>query len=227
MGFKRISHLENYPTGSELTKMLTGIGIKIGNNDYIKNVNIEDTLISGVIEGVSGDYRVLSLITNWIEIHHEIVNADRLFRAVSVINEKKVKAYFANLSFIMAKDPRFKKFRSIYKGERQLLGLTDDYSYLVKKHGEDERFSNGKLIVANYTLRNRKEDVMSIQEMAKFHRVYYYRLLIGPVYRADMIGYLTLRSELSASELAKATYGSFATAWEVLKTFNLLNLKAG
>lgn len=226
MGFKRIVNLEKYPSGVELTKMLTGLGIKLGGSDYTKNVNIEDTLIAGVVEGVSGDYRVLSLITNWIEIHHEIVNADRLFRAVNVIKEKKVKAYFANLSCIIAKDSRFKKFKSLYKGERIFLGLTDDYNFLVKKNGEDERFLNSKLIVANHTLRNRKEDIFSIKEMAKFHRIYYYRLLIGPTYRADMIANLTLKSDLTASELAKSTYGSFATAWDVLKIFNLLNINS-
>lgn len=226
MGFKRIVSLEQYPTGLDLTRMLTGIGIKIGDSDYIKNANIEDTLIAGALEGVAGDYRVLSLVTTWIEIHHQVLNADRLFRAVSAVKEKKLRAYFSNLNFLLPKDPRFKKFKSLYKGEKVILGLTDDYSYLVKKHGEDERFSSGKLVVAKHTLRNRKEDILPVQEMAKFHRLYYYRLLIGPVYRADMVGTLALNSVLSPSELAKATYGSFATAWEVVKNFDFLDLKA-
>jgi hypothetical protein len=41
------------------------------------------------------------------------------------------------------------------------------------------------------------------------------RILIGPTYRADMWSALDDDSQLSAAELARRTYGSFATAWHV------------
>ena len=226
MSFKRIINIENYLQGAELTIALAGIGIKIGTEKISKNVNIEDTLIAGVIEGIKGDYRVLSLITNWIEIHFERINVDRLYRAVMPVSDLKVRCYFSSLHCILKNDSRFKKFKSLYKGERLLLGLTKEYAFLVNKNKEDFRFEKSKLIVATNTLRNRKDDIYSVQELSKHHRIYYYRLLIGSSYRADMIAHLSLNSELNASELAKKTYGSFATAWDVVRDFRYLDLKA-
>lgn len=225
MSFKRTISIETYFQGAELTSAMAAIGIKIGSEKNFKNVNIEDTLIAGAIEGINGDYRVLSLITNWIEVHYERINVDRLYKAVKIISDIKVRCYFSSLHWIFKNDARFKKFKSLYKGERILLGLSKEYSFLVHRNKEDSRFEKSKLIVAKNTLRNRKEDIYSIQELSRHHKVYYFRLLIGPSYRADMVAHLTLDSELSPSELAKKTYGSFATAWDVVRDFKNLDLK--
>jgi hypothetical protein len=47
--------------------------------------------------------------------------------------------------------------------------------------------------------------------------------MIGPTYRADMWAALDTDPDQSAAELARRTYGSFATAWHVRRDFGLLN----
>ncbi len=226
MSFKRIIATDAYQTGLLLTRSMIAVGIKIGDRNTKENVNIEDALIAGVIEGLSGDYRTLSLITNWIEIHAERINVDRLYRATKILKDIKVKCYFSALAYLLKTDSRFNKFKSLHKGDRILLGLTSEYSFLVKKHGEDLRFEKSKLVVAKHTLRDRKDDILSVQQLSKYHTTYYYRLLIGPSYRADMVAQLSLNPTLTATELAQKTYGSFATAWDVIQDFKYLNLKA-
>ena len=48
------------------------------------------------------------------------------------------------------------------------------------------------------------------------------RVLLGPSYRADMWAALDANPALSAAELARRTYGSFATAWHVLQDWAVL-----
>jgi hypothetical protein len=223
MSFKRVSALSKYPTNNELTKNLIGIGFKIG-GEKEQNPNIEDTIIAAAIEGIRGDYRVLSLLSDWIELHQEIINIDRLVRALKEIQDKKVKAYFSAIGFFLKKDSRFKKLIPLYKGEPLLLGLDSSYSFLIKRNKEDPRFIGSKLIVANGTLRKRPEDVLNPNELAKYHKDYYYRTLIGPSFRADMISLFLREKNLSPSELARKCYGSFATAWQVISDLKTLSL---
>ena len=186
------------------------------------NANIEDCLIAAATEGVNGDFRTLSLLTDWFFIHHKFVNIDRLIRALKKIKEPKVKCYFSAIGLGLQKDNRYKKISKIYRGEALLLGLNTEYRFLIKRNGEDERFIGSKFLVANKTLRSRPEDILTSKELALKHQDYYYRILIGPSYRADMISQYLNNSSLTASQLAKNTYGSFATAWEVMKDINLL-----
>lgn len=227
MSFKRIISTDIYQTGLPLTRSLIAIGLKIGDHNVQENMNIEDTLIAGAIEGLHGDYRILSLITNWIEIHFERINVDRLYRAIKILKNVKLSCYFSALAYLLKADARFNKFKLLYKGDRLLLGLTKEYHFLVKKHGEDLRFEKSKFIVAKHTLRDRKDDILSVKQLSMHNRTYYYRLLIGPSYRADMMAQLSLNPTLTATELAKKTYGSFATAWDVIQDFKYLNLKSG
>ena len=64
-------------------------------------------------------------------------------------------------------------------------------------------------------LRERESDILSPQELASRHPAYRWRILVGPTYRADMLAHLENNPGLSASELARLAYGSFATAHEV------------
>src|ERR1700730_6495976 len=65
-------------------------------------------------------------------------------------------------------------------------------------------------------------DVLSPADLAKRHRAYHFRIMIGPSYRADMWAALESNPELSTAELARKTYGSFATAWRVKREFAVL-----
>ena len=71
-------------------------------------------------------------------------------------------------------------------------------------------------------LRDRAADVQPPAELARRHRAYRCRVLIGPSYRADMWAALADDPALSAAALARKTYGSFATAWRVRRDFALL-----
>jgi hypothetical protein len=221
MAFKRIQYLEEYPNGNELTKKLIGIGFKLGGNPE-PNQNIEDCLIAAGLEGIEGDFRTLSLLTDWFSIHHGFVNIDRLTRAVNNIKDPKLKCYFSAIGKILYKSPGFKKLAKVYRGEPLYLGLGSGQKFLISRNGEDERFSGTKLLVAKNTLRSRPEDILSSNELSRIHKDYYYRVLIGPSYRADMVSQYLNDPTLTASQLAKKTYGSFATAWEVMKHINLL-----
>lgn len=219
MGFKRIIALEDYPKGSELTSKLIGIGFKIGGTKE-RNPNIEDTLIGASIEGMTGDYRILSLLTDWIFIHYEILNTDRLFRALLELNNQRVNAFFSSIALNFSNDSRFKKIHQLYKGQRVYLDQNKSYEFLVSRNGEDERFNKTKLIVATGTLRTRPEDIATPTEMVQLHKDYYYRTLIGPSFRADMVSCFLREKNISASDLARKCYGSFATAYQVIKDMN-------
>lgn len=45
---------------------------------------------------------------------------------------------------------------------------------------------------------------------------------MGPTYRADLWAVLETDPDLSAADLARAAYASFASAWQVKRDFNLL-----
>lgn len=221
MSFKRITALAEYPKNEELTKKLIGIGFKIG-GEKEENPNIEDTIIAAAIEGCGGDYRVLSILTDWLEIHKEVINVDRLVMASKEIRNQKVRAYFSAIGFRFKKDSRFKKLIQVYKEKPVFLGIDSSYPFLVQRNGEDQRFLNSKLIVAKGTIRERKEDVSTPIELAKAHEDYYYRILIGPSFRADMVSLFLRDKNISPSELARKCYGSFASAWQVVTDMKMI-----
>lgn len=213
---------DSYFTGKSLTGRMVGIGFKLTAPAEL-NPNIEDTLIAAAIEGMGGDFRVLSLLTDWFEVHYQRVNVDRLSRALKELNNKRVNAYFSGIGMWLKKDRRFRKIEDLYIGERISLGLNGDYKFLAKRNGEDERFVDGPLLVANGNLRRRIHDIASPEELAKKHGDYFYRVLVGATYRADMIALLKRSKNLRASDLARLTYGSFATAWDVMKDMSIIN----
>jgi hypothetical protein len=61
--------------------------------------------------------------------------------------------------------------------------------------------------------------VLQPAELARTHAAYRWRLVIGPSYRADMWAALERKPDLAAAALARATYASFASAWQVRRDF--------
>lgn len=221
MGFKRTLLPEEFATGEALTQALISIGINLAGVTPEIDSNIEDTLIAASIEGMENDdLRVLSLLVTWIEIHHSWINADR----VTILAKKqstRVKAFWSAVAFFLKNDQRFKRLQKVYVGKKiDLLKVGNEFQ--MTRKGEDERFKNSPLKVPAGTLRNRKVDVLSPQELALRHQAYRHRILIGPSYRADMWALLEVNPSLSPTELARLTYGSFATAWNVKHSFELL-----
>ncbi len=94
-------------------------------------------------------------------------------------------------------------------------------------HGEDQRFAGSRLRVPANVLRDRPADVLTPAELASRHRAYRWRLVIGPTYRADMWAALEREPTLSAAEVARRTYGSFATAWQVRRDFGTWSSASG
>jgi len=56
--------------------------------------------------------------------------------------------------------------------------------FQIKRHGVDPRFKGSVLRVPANVLRERLADVLSPADLAKRHRAYHYRVMIGPSYRA-------------------------------------------
>jgi hypothetical protein len=82
------------------------------------------------------------------------------------------------------------------------------------------------LRVAKGTLRDRASDVATPEQLARRHPVYRERVIQGPSYRADMRAALQREPSLTASELARKTYESFASAWEARRDWELVHAVA-
>jgi len=221
MGFKRILVAPQYATGEGLSRDLAGIGVLLAVTAAQKEPNIEDTLIAASIEGIlEDDYRVLSLVVNWFEVHFERINVDRLTKIVGNSDNWKVKAWWTALAQTKPQDWRFKRLQQIYTGDRfDLMG--EGTSFQIKRKGEDPRFSHTVLRVPDKLLRHRLSDILPPQVLAKRHRAYYFRTMMGPSYRADMWALFEQEPELSSAEVARQTYGSFPSAWEVKRDLQI------
>lgn len=221
MSFSRTVSPVTLLQGEGLTAAMVGIGMRFA-AESAKDANIEDTLLAASIEGMTrNDFRVLSLLATWLEVHSDWLNADRLFRATATLAFPRALAFWASVGHWLHKDRRLARLRELYTGPRQdLLPVGTDFHVL--RRGEDPRFEQSPLRIPSGTLRNRRQDILLPAELARTHRTYRCRVLMGPTYRADMWAELEREPSLSAAELARRTYGSFATAWQVKLAWNLL-----
>jgi len=206
---------------NELTQSMTGIGMLFAvKADY--DANIENTLYFASIDGMENpDLRTLSMLISWIDIHSRWINVDRLTRLIEKNDSVPVNAFWTAVALWKKKDRRFHRLSKRYSGKRFALELSGS-DFLIRRHGEDPRFRDGPILIAANVLRDRKTDVLSPSELAKRHSVYRWRVLIGPGYRADMWAALSQDPTLSASQLARKAYGSFATAHQVKRDWLLL-----
>ncbi|MDD5306951.1 MAG: hypothetical protein PHU25_06470 [Deltaproteobacteria bacterium] len=221
MAYRRTAAAAVLQTGDALTHALVGIGINLASKPT-PGRNIEDTLLAASVEGVDhGDLRLLALLTTWLGVHVPWVNVDRLTRAVVAHESPRVRVYWSAVARWLHKDRRFARLARLYRGPRvDLLPVGTDFQ--VRRRGEDERFASTCLCVPAGVLRDRKHDVLTPAQLARRHHVYRQRVLMGPSYRADMWAALDAEPSLSAAELARRTYGSFATAWQVKNDYRLL-----
>jgi len=221
MAYRRLVAPATLLSGDELTPALVGIGVQLA-AEPAADPNIEDTLMAASIEGMNcDDLRVLGLLVQWLGVHHPWVNADRLVRLVREQESRRVRAFWAACGRWLKKDRRLARLARLYRGERADV-LPAGTAFQVRRHGEDPRFDGGPLRVPANVLRDRPADVLEPVELAKRHRAYRWRVLIGPSYRADMWAALEAQPDLTASELARRTYGSFSTAWQVKHDRQLL-----
>lgn len=205
------------PERGDLTSSMIGIGMLFG-GEPLASPNIEDTLLAASIEGMDrGDLRVLSVLTTWFGVHAEYVNADRLTR-IAADQSPRVRAYWSSMSRTRPSDRRFRRLAAGYEGSRLDL-LTVVTQTQILRRGEDARFLGSPIAVPAGTLRDRVADVMTPAELAARHRAYYWRVVIGPSYRADVWAAMEADSMAKPADLARRTFASFATAWEVRRDY--------
>ena len=204
-----------------LTSAMAGIGMNFA-APAAGEPNIEDTLLFASVEGMDkGDLRVLAVLVTWFGVHAPRVNADRFTRLVAAHESARVRALWSALANWQGADRRFARLAGAYAGPR-IDVLATGTAFQVKRHGEDPRFAGSILRVPSNLLRDRSADVLPPADLARRHRAYRCRVLMGPSYRADMWAALEAAPTLSAAALARSTHGSFATAWHVRSDFSLL-----
>ncbi len=221
MSFSRVQEPRVVYAGRSLSGALAGIGFSLA-AEPDAGANIEDTLLAASIAGMEHDnLRVLAHLVTWLGTHHARINADRLIRVVKAHQSPRVSSFWAAVAAWLSKDRRFARLTKLHRG-KPIDVLATGTAAQIKRRGEDERFKGTALRVPAGVLRNRASDVLAPVELAKRHRAYRHRVHIGPSYRADMWAELERDAELTSSELARRTYGSFATAWQVKRDFELL-----
>ena len=204
-----------------LTSAMVGIGMCFA-APALAEANIEDTLLFASMEGMErDDLRVLAVLVTWLGVHAPWVNADRLTRLVQHQRSPRVRAFWSAFASWHGKDRRFARLAAVHgDGRVDLLPVGTEFQ--LRRQGEDERFAGTALRVPAHALRDRAADVLSPEELARRHRAYRYRIMMGPSYRADMWASLEGDPSLTGAQLARRTYGSFATAWHVKRDFELL-----
>ena len=221
MAYSRPIEPQGMAQGKSLAERLVGIGMGLvgrGARDPV----IEDTLVAASLEGMEhGDLRVLALLTSWLDLHHPWVNADRLVRAVQTVEHVRVRGYWAAVGAWLDGDRRFARLQRLHRGPRIAL-LEAGTTYQIRRRGEDPRFAGTSLRAPAGVLRDRPGDIMTPEVLASRHRTYRQRVHIGPTYRADMWALLEAQPDLTSAELARRTYGSYATAWRVRRDFGVL-----
>ena len=222
MSFSRAIAPKTGPGHDELTAAMVGIGMRFAASGAV-SPNIEDTLFFASEEGMDrDDLRTLALLVTWFGVHSAWVNADRLTRLVKTRGSARVQAFWSALAGWQFKDRRFARLMALATKERISVPSSAS-TFLVKRHGEDPRFEGSPIRVAANVLRDRIEDVLSPAELARIHRAYRNRVQMGPGYRADAWAALEENPRLTASEVARRTYASFATAWQVRREFVIVN----
>jgi len=222
MAFNRALVPRAAPESDALTSAMVGIGMGFAAPAAVEP-NIEDTLFFASVEAMErDDLRVLAVLVTWFGVHARWVNADRLTRLVAAQGTARVRALWSALATWQAKDRRFARLGALYAGPRMDLPAVGA-AFHIRKHGEDPRFLASALRVAANLLRDRAADVLSPRELALRHRAYRSRLQMGPTYRADVWVALETTPHLSAAELARRTYASFATAWQAKQDFEILD----
>jgi len=221
MAFSRSAALGEPPDAATLTRDMAGIGMNFAVEPN-RDAPIEETLVHASAAGMDQhDLRVLSVLTTWLRVHHDRVNADRLVRCVAEHPSDRVRAYWAAVAAWLAKDRRFARLVKLYRGGSVDL-LPVGTSFQIARHGEDERFARTSLRAPAGALRDRDADVLRPETLVRQHAGYQNRVRFGPTWRADVWTELERAPDVSVAEAARRAGCSFAAAWQVAHDFALL-----
>ncbi len=210
--------------GKALDEAMAGIGMNFAASAKT-HLAIEDVLFFASRVGVEDeDYRVLSVLCQWIEVHASQINVDRLTRVVNECAEHELtRAFWAAVGQWQAKDKRFVRLGRLRSMRRRIDLFSAGTDFQIKRRGEHPWFQGTCLRLAANTLRSRKSDVAEPEALAALHAGYRERVVQGPSYRADMWAALRENVTLTPSELARMTYGSFASAWQVKRDWGIVH----
>lgn len=202
---------------------MVGIGFGLAARP-LSDQNIEDTLLYASREAMDGaDLRILSILVTWFTVHYHWVNASRLIKITSADTSERVRALWSSIAQITANDRRFTQL--ILTDTPPIDLLATGTQFQIGRKGEDPRFASTSLRVPAGVLRDRAADVLTPSQLAAIHTAYRFRILIGPSFRADAWAALESNPNLTASQLARETYASFATAWTVKRDYDTLRTK--
>jgi hypothetical protein len=226
MGFRRqlapVVQLER----AALDRAMRGIGMNfaVSGEPYPA---LEDVLFFASQLGMeNNDFRVLNVLCKWIEVHAAWINADRLTRLVEgCADHERTRTFWAAVGQWQQRDRRFGRLAAL-RAKRARMDLFAGASFQIQRRGEHPWFAGTSLRVAAGTLRDRASDVASPEQLVRMHPIYRERVVQGPSYRADMWAMLTIDPSLAPAELARRTYGSFATAWEVRRDWDTVHASA-
>lgn len=226
VAFSRSSALGMRPDDSAFTRDMAGIGMNFAARPD-PSAPIEETLVHASALGMDDDdLRVLAVLTTWLGVHYARINCDRLVRSVSGHPSERVWAYWAAVAQWLGKDRRFRRLSNFYEGPPLDL-LAVGNAFQIARRGEDERFAGSVLRAPAGALRDRPEDVLSREALVRLHPGYRNRVRMGPTWRADVWTVLEADPGLSVAEAARRAGCSFATAWQVMQDFALLQRATG
>jgi len=215
----------SFSSGRELTKNLIAIGFNLEGRGN-PSVNIEETIVAASLESiVRKDYRVLSLLIQWIETHSPFVLVDRLGKLASEIPHKKVRLFWCAVGqSLQGRDNRYLKLSKLFNKPKKTNILAIDVEFQKKRYGSYEFFDGTCIKIPKNFVRNRPQDILSVSKLAKIHGVYKNRVVMGASYRADLWATLEAeRGKITATELARGAYCSYRSAWLAKEHFKMLN----
>jgi hypothetical protein len=224
MSFKRQIAPLRILEGKDLDRAMAGIGMRFAVTPALCPP-IEDVLFFASQLGMErNDFRVLNVLCKWIDVHGARINVDRMTRLVEACAEhERTKAFWASVGQWQRGDRRFARLSAL-RAHHERVDLFSGTEFQIQRHGgEHPWFSGTALRVAAGTLRDRASDVATPERLAELHPVYRERVVQGPSYRADMWATLSMDASLVPAELARRTYGSFATAWEVRRDWDIVH----
>ena len=230
MAFSRATAISDIPDDDALTRDMVGIGMNFAAEPN-SSARIEETLVhSSTLALLDHDFRVAAVLTTWMGVHHAHVNCDRLFRCVdevechSMTTTDRVRAYWSAISKWLRKDRRFVRLQKLYDGPPlDLLPVGTDFQ--IARRGQDERFAGSAFRVPFGTLRDREADVLRPEVLVQRHAGYRNRVHMGPTWRADVWTVLDESPDISVADAARRARCSFATAWQVVQDYRLLQDK--
>ena len=186
MAYSRPRDLPVRPDDVTLTRRMAGIGMNWA-TEADTDAQIEETLVFASELGVEdNDFRVLAVLTTWLDVHHDRINADRLTRLVRWTPVEACTCVLDGHRVLAASRSTFgqapKASMSSHRSTCSQWVRNSKLHAAARMRG----FAGSVLRVPADMLRCRPADVVSPEALVRMHRGYRNRVLMGPTWRADV-----------------------------------------